>query len=257
MEGKDVRVISYRHNGNDNLGIMVDDEKFISLASVIPNFPNTMMGLLNVVDWQLKVENAVRGKSGNFSIHDVQLLPLISDTPVIWCVGVNYKEHQDETGRGAQEEPMFFIRTNHGLIGPYDSIIRPNISDMLDFEGELAVIIGKGGRHITKEKAHDHIAGYAIFNDATIRDWQRHTIQFCPGKNFEGTGPLGPWMMTPDEFGDPYFMIIKDNQGMISVDLGAIGVPETFIINKDKKIIKRFLGSLTEKSLNEINLITK
>ena len=227
-----MRVISYRHNGNDNLGIMVDDEKFISLASVVPNFPNTMMGLLNVVDWQLKVENAVRGKSGNFSIHEVQLLPLISDTPVIWCVGVNYKEHQDETGRGAQEEPMFFIRTNHGLIGPYDSIIRPNISDMLDFEGELAVIIGKGGRHITKEKAHDHIAGYAIFNDATIRDWQRHTIQFCPGKNFEGTGPLGPWMMTPDEFGDPYSQ-------SLTTCLNGEEVQHTKIADMDHKIDKQ------------------
>lgn len=227
-----MRVISYRHNGNDNLGIMVDDEKFISLASVAPNFPNTMMGLLNVVDWQLKVENAVREKAGDFSINDVQLLPLIPDTPVIWCVGVNYKEHQDETGRGAQEEPMFFIRTNHGLIGPYDSIIRPNISNMLDFEGELAVIIGKGGRHITKENAHNHIAGYAIFNDATIRDWQRHTIQFCPGKNFEGTGPLGPWMMTPDEFGDPYSQ-------SLTTRLNGAEVQHTRIADMDHKIDKQ------------------
>ena len=199
-----MRIIAYRQNSIDNLGVMVDEKNFISLASVAPELPVTMMGLLNLEDWEVEVNVAISGKGTDLSINDVQLLPLIPDTPVIWCVGVNYKEHQDETGRGAQEEPMFFIRTNHGLIGPYDPIIRPNISNMLDFEGELAVIIGKGGRHITKESAHEHIAGYAIFNDATIRDWQRHTIQFCPGKNFEGTGPLGPWMMTPDEFGDPY-----------------------------------------------------
>jgi 2-keto-4-pentenoate hydratase/2-oxohepta-3-ene-1,7-dioic acid hydratase in catechol pathway len=174
----------------------------------------------------------VHGKSGDFSIKDVQLLPLISDTPVIWCVGVNYKEHQEETGRGAQEEPMFFIRTNHGLIGPYDPIIRPNISNMLDFEGELAVIIGKGGRHISKEDAHEHIAGYAIFNDATIRDWQRHTIQFCPGKNFEGTGPLGPWMMTPDEFGDPYAQ-------SLTTRLNGEEVQYTSIADMDHKIDKQ------------------
>ncbi len=227
-----MRVIAYRHNGIDNLGVMVDEKKFLSLASVTPELPVTMMGLLNVDDWQAKVEAFVDGKSGDFSIKDVQLLPLISDTPVIWCVGVNYKEHQEETGRGAQEEPMFFIRTNHGLIGPYDPIIRPNISNMLDFEGELAVIIGKGGRHISKEDAHEHIAGYAIFNDATIRDWQRHTIQFCPGKNFEGTGPLGPWMMTPDEFGDPYAQ-------SLTTRLNGEEVQYTSIADMDHKIDKQ------------------
>ncbi len=227
-----MRVIAYRHNGIDNLGVMVDEKKFLSLASVTPELPVTMMGLLNVNEWQAKVEAFVHGKSGDLSIKDVQLLPLISDTPVIWCVGVNYKEHQEETGRGAQEEPMFFIRTNHGLIGPYDPIIRPNISNMLDFEGELAVIIGKGGRHITKEDAHEHIAGYAIFNDATIRDWQRHTIQFCPGKNFEGTGPLGPWMMTPDEFGDPYAQ-------SLTTRLNGEEVQYTSIADMDHKIDKQ------------------
>jgi 2-keto-4-pentenoate hydratase/2-oxohepta-3-ene-1,7-dioic acid hydratase in catechol pathway len=227
-----VRVIAYRHNGIDNLGVMVDEFFFLSLASVTPELPVTMMGLLNVDDWQAKVEAFVHGKSGDLSIKDVQLLPLISDTPVIWCVGVNYKEHQEETGRGAQEEPMFFIRTNHGLIGPYDPIIRPNISNMLDFEGELAVIIGKEGRHISKEDAHEHIAGYAIFNDATIRDWQRHTIQFCPGKNFEGTGPLGPWMMTPDEFGDPYAQ-------SLTTRLNGEEVQYTSIADMDHKIDKQ------------------
>ena len=227
-----MRVIAYRYNGIDNLGVMVDEKKFLSLASVTPELPVTMMGLLNVDDWQAKVEAFVHGKSGDLSIKDVQLLPLISDTPVIWCVGVNYKEHQEETGRGAQEEPMFFIRTNHGLIGPYDPIIRPNISNMLDFEGELAVIIGKGGRHISKEDAHEHIAGYAIFNDATIRDWQRHTIQFCPGKNFEGTGPLGPWMMTPDEFGDPYAQ-------SLTTRLNGEEVQYTSIADMDHKIDKQ------------------
>jgi 2-keto-4-pentenoate hydratase/2-oxohepta-3-ene-1,7-dioic acid hydratase in catechol pathway len=225
-------VIAYKKNGIDSLGVMVDEKNFVSLASVAPRLPMTMMGLLNLEDWQAEVNIAVGGKDSDLSISDVKLLPLIPDTPVIWCVGVNYKEHQDETGRGAQEEPMFFIRTNHGLIGPYDPIIRPNISNMLDFEGELAIIIGKGGRHITKESAHEHIAGYAIFNDATIRDWQRHTIQFCPGKNFEGTGPLGPWMMTPDEFGDPYAQ-------SLTTRLNGNAVQHTSIADMDHKIDKQ------------------
>ena len=227
-----MRVISYTHNGTDGLGVMVDDKGFVALSGASADLPTTMMGLLNVDDWQTKIAVAVDGKDADLSIDDVQLLPLISDTPVIWCVGVNYKDHQDETGRGAQEEPMFFIRTNHGLIGAYDPIIRPNISDMLDFEGELAVIIGKGGRHISKEKAHEHIAGYSIFNDGTIRDWQRHTIQFCPGKNFEGTGPFGPWLMTPDEFGDPYAQ-------ELTTRLNGESVQYTSIADMDHKIDKQ------------------
>jgi 2-keto-4-pentenoate hydratase/2-oxohepta-3-ene-1,7-dioic acid hydratase in catechol pathway len=227
-----LRVISYRYNGSDGLGIMVDDKNFVELSGIAPDLPTTMIGLLNVDNWQAKAAAAVEGKVADLSISDVHLQPLVSDTPVIWCVGVNYKEHQEETGRGAQEEPMFFIRTNHGLIGAYDPIIRPNISDKLDFEGELAVIIGKGGRHISKEKAHEHIAGYAIFNDGTIRDWQRHTIQFCPGKNFEGTGPLGPWMMTPDEFGDPY-------EQELTTRLNGEIVQHTSIADMDHKIDKQ------------------
>ena len=227
-----MRIISYRYNGSDGLGIMVDDKNFVELSGIAPDLPTTMIGLLNVDNWQAKAAAAVEGKVADLSISDVHLQPLVSDTPVIWCVGVNYKEHQEETGRGAQEEPMFFIRTNHGLIGAYDPIIRPNISDKLDFEGELAVIIGKGGRHISKEKAHEHIAGYAIFNDGTIRDWQRHTIQFCPGKNFEGTGPLGPWMMTPDEFGDPY-------EQELTTRLNGEIVQHTSIADMDHKIDKQ------------------
>jgi 2-keto-4-pentenoate hydratase/2-oxohepta-3-ene-1,7-dioic acid hydratase in catechol pathway len=211
---------------------MVDDKNFAELSGIAPDLPTTMIGLLNVDNWQARAAAAVEGKVADLSISDVHLQPLVSDTPVIWCVGVNYKEHQEETGRGAQEEPMFFIRTNHGLIGAYDPIIRPNISDKLDFEGELAVIIGKGGRHISKEKAHEHIAGYAIFNDGTIRDWQRHTIQFCPGKNFEGTGPLGPWMMTPDEFGDPY-------EQELTTRLNGEIVQHTSIADMDHKIDKQ------------------
>ncbi len=199
-----MRVISYRKDNVDGVGVMTDDKGFVELAKAAPELPATMIELLTLEGGLDQTRSATEGKSADLSLDDVALLPLIPDTPVLWCVGVNYKSHQDETGRGAQEEPMLFIRTNHGLIAAFDPMIRPKVSEQLDFEGELAVIIGKSGRHIPKEKAFDHVAGYSIFNDATIRDWQRHTIQFCPGKNFEGTGTFGPWLMTPDEFGDPY-----------------------------------------------------
>jgi len=199
-----MRLMSYRKDGVDGVGVMVDDKSFVALSSAAPDLPATMMGLLNTDGGIEKARAATDGKDADESLDNVQLLPLIPDTPVIWCAGVNYLDHAEETGRGTQAEPMLFIRTNHGLIADGDPLIKPNISDMLDFEGEMAVIIGKGGRHISQADAFDHIAGYSIFNDGTVRDWQRHTIQFCPGKNFEGTGPFGPWMVTPDEWGDPY-----------------------------------------------------
>ena len=104
-----MRLISYSHNESDGLGVMVDDKGFISLAKAAPDMPITMMELLGINDWQSEVASAIKGKEVDLTLENVQLLPLVSNTPVIWCVGVNYKEHQDETGRGAQEEPMFFI----------------------------------------------------------------------------------------------------------------------------------------------------
>ena len=99
---------------------------------------------------------------------------------------------------------MLFLRIAQSLVAHGKPIIRPKVSENLDFEGELAVIIGKGGRHISKADALGHVAGYACFNEGTIRDWQRHTAQYGPGKNFQGTGGFGPWMVTADEMGDPY-----------------------------------------------------
>lgn len=199
-----MRLMSYRKDGVDGIGVMTDDKGFVALSSAAPDLPTTMIGLLNTDGGIEKARAAADGKDADESLDNVELLPLIPDTPVIWCAGVNYLDHAEETGRGTQAEPMLFIRTNHGLIADGDPLIKPNVSDMLDFEGEMAVIIGKGGRHISQADAFDHIAGYSIFNDGTVRDWQRHTIQFCPGKNFEGTGPFGPWMVTPDEWGNPY-----------------------------------------------------
>ncbi len=95
------------------------------------------------------------------------------------------------------------MRLTSTQVGHLQPIIRPNASDHLDFEGELAVIIGKPGRHIAKENALHHVAGYSIYNDASVRDWQRHTTQYTPGKNFPSTGGFGPWMVTTDEIPDP------------------------------------------------------
>ena len=224
-----MRLISYEKDGSTGIGIMTDETNFVSLSAAAPNLPTSMMGLLNHEGGLAAAEAATAGKSADLSLGDVTLLPVVPDTPVIWAAGVNYLDHAEETGRGTQEKPMLFIRTNHGLIAHGDAFVKPDISDMIDYEGELAVIIGKAGRHISQADALGHLAGYSIFNDGSVRDWQRHTIQFCPGKNFEGTGPFGPWMVTPDEFGDPYAQ-------QLTTRLNGMEVQNTSISKMDHKI---------------------
>ena len=129
-------------------------------------------------------------------------LPVIPNPDKILCIGLNYETHRKETGRTEVENPTVFGRFANSQTGHLADIIRPKLSHDLDYEGELAVIIGKPGRHISRADAWGHIAGYACYNEGSVRDFQRHTHQFTPGKNFPGTGAFGPWMMTPDELGD-------------------------------------------------------
>jgi 2-keto-4-pentenoate hydratase/2-oxohepta-3-ene-1,7-dioic acid hydratase in catechol pathway len=131
----------------------------------------------------------------------VHWLPVIPNPDKILCVGLNYETHRKETGRSEVEHPTIFSRYANSQTGHLRPILRPRVSTHLDFEGELAVIIGKAGRYISRANAMDHVAGYSCYNDGSIRDFQRHTHQFTPGKNFPDTGAFGPWMMTPDELG--------------------------------------------------------
>lgn len=131
----------------------------------------------------------------------VKFLPVIPEPHKILCAGVNYRAHAMETGRALPKQPSMFIRFADTLVGHDGAMIRPNVSDHFDFEGELAVIIGKGGRHIAAERALDHVAGYTCFVDGSVRDYQAFSV--TSGKNFPGTGPLGPWLVTTDEIADP------------------------------------------------------
>jgi 2-keto-4-pentenoate hydratase/2-oxohepta-3-ene-1,7-dioic acid hydratase in catechol pathway len=133
---------------------------------------------------------------------DVTFLPVIGDPAKIFCVGLNYEMHRQETGRAVVGHPTIFTRFADTQGGHDGEIVLPHVSTMLDFEGELAVIIGKGGRYIPEADAWTHVAGYACYNDASVRDWQNHTHQYTPGKNFPTTGPFGPYLVTPDEVGE-------------------------------------------------------
>jgi 2-keto-4-pentenoate hydratase/2-oxohepta-3-ene-1,7-dioic acid hydratase in catechol pathway len=134
-------------------------------------------------------------------LDEVTLLPVITNPGKILCVGHNYEEHRQETGRAKTAHPSLFVRFADTLIGHEAPIVRPPFSTSLDFEGELAVVIGRGGFRVPAEQALDLVAGYSCFNDGSVRDWQWHTQQFTPGKNFPSTGAFGPALVTPDEIG--------------------------------------------------------
>ena len=130
---------------------------------------------------------------------EITWLPVIPNPGKIVCVGLNYQDHVVETGRDNTEQPAIFLRLPESQVGHLQPIVRPKESTHLDFEAEIAVVIGSAGRRITQANAWQHIAGYSCYNDGSVRDWQRHTIQWTAGKNFARTGGFGPWMVTADE----------------------------------------------------------
>jgi 2-keto-4-pentenoate hydratase/2-oxohepta-3-ene-1,7-dioic acid hydratase in catechol pathway len=149
------------------------------------------------------LEQAAATATEVITFTDEDLLPVIPDPSKILCVGRNYLEHVEELGNKVTKAPEIFVRVPTSLARPFGPVINPSVSERFDWEVELAIVIGKPGRHIAEENAFDHIAGYTVFNDFTARDYQRATSQWTPGKNFDQTGPLGPYLLTPDEIGDP------------------------------------------------------
>ena len=159
---------------------------------------STLMGLANAGGAGL---TAARGASEQTGVHveKNQFGPATPDTPRILCLGVNYAEHAIEGGREVPKWPESFVRGMGSVIGPYDDLVAPALTERFDFEAEVAVIIGKGGRYIRAENAYESILGYAVMNDGSAREWQRKATQWTPGKNFEGTMPIGPEVVTVDE----------------------------------------------------------
>ncbi len=138
-----------------------------------------------------------------FGAEAVRFLPVIPNPDKILCVGVNYLPHIREMGRQVPEHPVVFVRFPGSLTGHRQPIVRPVVSEQFDFEGELAVVIGRRARHVSRESALDCLAGYCCFMDGSIRDWQGHTPQFTPGKNFDRSGAVGPGLVTTADIGDP------------------------------------------------------
>lgn len=194
-----MRWMSFRRGSHESFGY-VTEETVVDVGG--GDFPTLKDAIAANALGQLATTDGERHQ-----LDDVEYLPVITQPDKILCVGLNYKAHREETGRGAGDaKPTIFARFAAAQMGHGQPMIRPHESQSLDFEGEIAMIIGKAGRRISQDAALDHVAGYSIYNDGSVRDYQRHTSQFTPGKNFTATGGFGPWMMTPDEIGDPESM---------------------------------------------------
>lgn len=191
-----MKFISFQHEGRVSFGVVVGD-RVADLGGRDP-----AAGTLKAAIAAGRLEALAQGAEAALAFADVTLLPVIPDPGKILCVGHNYETHRQETGRAKVDHPSIFTRFADTLTAHGQTIVRPRVSTDLDFEGELAVVIGKAGRYIPQADALAHVAGYACFNDASVRDWQWHTSQFTPGKNFPRTGAFGPWLVTPDEAGD-------------------------------------------------------
>ncbi len=201
-----MKVTSFLRNSKATYGV-VHDGGLVDIGARLGDEYPTLRSVLEAGALDA-VRQAAEGRAPDLSYQDAEQLPVIPDPPKIILVGVNYVEHRKESGRDPSEHPVLFTRFANVQIGHDRPMVRPTVSDKFDFEGELAIIIGKGGRHISEADALGHIAGYACYNDGTIRDWQRHTHQFTPGKNFPATGAFGPWMVTADEIPDPTTMTL-------------------------------------------------
>ena len=195
-----MKLVTFTQSGKQSYGF-VDNDTITDIGQTLSSTHPDLKSLIS--DDYSKLISSNTDTAPQVALSDVQLLPPITNPDKIICVGLNYESHRKETGRPEVEFPTLFTRFANSQIGDGEAMWRPAESTSLDYEGELAVIIGSGGWKIPVDKALEHVAGYSCYNDGSVRDWQRHTSQFTPGKNFRHTGPFGPWLVTTDEIPDP------------------------------------------------------
>jgi 2-keto-4-pentenoate hydratase/2-oxohepta-3-ene-1,7-dioic acid hydratase in catechol pathway len=199
-----MRLLSFLNNGKETWGVVLGDG-VVDLGSKLSYA--TLQDFIASPDFE-KRDSIVAGHTPDLKLSDVKYLPVIPRPEKIVCAVRNYLDHhQEAVAHGMKREitafPPIFLRVWRSQVAHDAPVIRPKVSTHLDWEGELAVIIGKPGRYISEADAMGHVAGYSIYNDVSVRDYQMHAQQIAAGKNFVGTGPFGPWMVTTDELPDP------------------------------------------------------
>lgn len=196
-----MKLASFTEGSRASYGMIAGDT-VVDLGRVFADRYPSLRHFLAQEDFRRQAEGA-EGRATKVDLASVKFAPVIPNPDKIICVGMNYRDHVAEIGRTVTEKPALFARFADSQVGHQQPLIKPKISDEYDYEGELAVVIGKGGRHIPETEALAHVAGYSCYNEGSVRDWQRHTGQFLSGKSFSGSGSFGPWLVTADEIVDP------------------------------------------------------
>ena len=204
-----MKLLSFEYQGRESWGAVIG-QNIADLGRALPQYPTLMS---YIAANRVAADDAARLQA-DIPLAEIKYLPVITQPEKIVCAIRNYHDHHKEVvAAGLDRElsafPPIFLRVWRSQVAHGQPILRPDCSNSLDWEGELAVIIGKPGRNITAEKAHEHIAGYSIYNDASIREWQFHAKAICAGKNFESTGAFGPWMVTADEIAQDRVLSLK------------------------------------------------
>jgi acylpyruvate hydrolase len=194
-----MRFAALSNGGQEGLAVSGPDGHFHGLLSEDPGYPGTLDILIRKGSAALDASAEALRRGPAIDLNQVTLRPPLSSPGKIICVGLNYVDHSIESGFVVPTYPTIFARFSSSLIGAGSPIVRPRVSTQLDYEGEMVAIIGAGGRHIAEGDALDHVIGYSIFNDASVRDYQTKSPQWTVGKNFDSTGAFGPWLVTADE----------------------------------------------------------
>ncbi|WP_445489914.1 fumarylacetoacetate hydrolase family protein [Rhodopseudomonas sp. RCAM05734] len=203
-----MKLVSFVENGRSSYGV-VKEKGVVDLGRRLSERGFATLRQLLAGNALADAARLAASEQADFSLEKIQLAPVIPDPDKIICVGMNYRDHVAEVGRAVTEKPSLFARFAGSQVGHLQPMVKPTVSEQFDYEGEVAVVIGKAGRHISEADALSHIAGYSCYNEGSIRDWQRHTTQFLAGKTFAGTGAFGPWLVTSDEIPDPTTLTLE------------------------------------------------
>jgi len=201
--------VTFTHAGATAIGI-ADGGEVVDLSVAAPDLPRDMVAFLAAGGAALEVSRrAATGARGRIPLTKVRLEAPVLRPPKLLAIGLNYADHVVESGMQAPQFPVFFNKQSTCVTGPYDPIHRPRVSTLLDYEGELGFVIGRRCRYVPKERAAEVIAGYLVVDDVSVRDWQFRAPTMTLGKSFDTHGPLGPWIVTPDEVGDPHRLELR------------------------------------------------
>ncbi|BCJ89952.1 5-oxopent-3-ene-1,2,5-tricarboxylate decarboxylase [Terrihabitans soli] len=192
-----MHLATFRGAAGETVGI-VEGETVFALPELLPNAPRDMIGVISAGAPLLAKIGAALPNAKGVALSSVELLPPLPRPGKILCLGLNYALHAKEGGNPIPDYPSLFVRVQSSIVAPNAPVIRPKVSDKLDYECELTIVIGKTARNVPEDKALDYVFGYTIMNDVSVRDYQRKTTQWTAGKNFDGTGPLGPVIATAD-----------------------------------------------------------